>query len=236
MNKAAFSKFIAGLYIVSSRKGNRLNGHVSNSVVQVSSSPALFSIACHKENFTSECILESKAFSVSVLQQDVDLEFLSPWGFKSGADINKFENRNFVLGSLLTPILLEKTIAWIDCKLVNTVDVGSHYLFIGEAIDSEVEKEGVPPLSYPYYHEVIKGISPEHAPTYMEHEMNLAVADGETNQNLIYKCTVCGYEYNPLKGDFMADIPPNTSFADLPADWRCPLCNVGKEFFEPLNE
>ncbi len=47
-----------------------------------------------------------------------------------------------------------------------------------------------------------------------------------------YKCTVCGYIYDPAKGDDTQSIKPNTEFADVPHDWVCPLCKVGKDQFE----
>lgn len=51
-----------------------------------------------------------------------------------------------------------------------------------------------------------------------------------------YECTVCGYIYDPEKGDPDSDIEPGTSFEDLPDDWVCPDCGVDKDFFEPLDE
>ncbi len=48
-----------------------------------------------------------------------------------------------------------------------------------------------------------------------------------------YVCTVCGYVYDPAVGDSSADIPPGTAFEDLPEDWVCPDCGVGKDMFEP---
>lgn len=48
-----------------------------------------------------------------------------------------------------------------------------------------------------------------------------------------YVCNVCGYEYDPAAGDPDNGIAPGTSFEDLPADWVCPLCGVGKEDFSP---
>lgn len=47
-----------------------------------------------------------------------------------------------------------------------------------------------------------------------------------------YKCTVCGYVYDPEAGDPDNDIPSGTAFADLPEDWVCPVCGAGKEEFE----
>ena len=50
-----------------------------------------------------------------------------------------------------------------------------------------------------------------------------------------YVCTVCGYEYDPVEGDPGGGIAPGTSFEDLPDDWVCPVCGVGKSDFEPLD-
>jgi rubredoxin len=51
-----------------------------------------------------------------------------------------------------------------------------------------------------------------------------------------YLCTVCDYVYDPAEGDPEADIPPETPFEELPDDWLCPVCGVGKELFEPIEE
>ena len=48
-----------------------------------------------------------------------------------------------------------------------------------------------------------------------------------------YVCTICNYVYEPEVGDPTSNIPPGTPFADLPDDWVCPECGVGKEYFEP---
>lgn len=51
-----------------------------------------------------------------------------------------------------------------------------------------------------------------------------------------YICTVCDYIYDPAMGDADSGIPAGTAFEDLPDDWECPECAVGKEDFEPYNE
>ena len=53
---------------------------------------------------------------------------------------------------------------------------------------------------------------------------------------LKYSCTICGYVYDPLEGDTENGIKPGIRFEDLPEDWVCPLCGVGKDYFEPVNE
>lgn len=48
-----------------------------------------------------------------------------------------------------------------------------------------------------------------------------------------YECLVCGYIYDPEKGDPSAGVQPGTAFDDLPDDWVCPECGAGKDMFEP---
>ncbi len=50
-----------------------------------------------------------------------------------------------------------------------------------------------------------------------------------------YKCTVCGHIYDPAVGDPIGGFPPGTSFEDLPDDWVCPICNVGKEEYMEMD-
>lgn len=51
-----------------------------------------------------------------------------------------------------------------------------------------------------------------------------------------YECDVCGYVYDPEIGDPENGIAPGTAFEDLPEEWICPVCNVGKEDFSELAE
>ncbi|MCI5697611.1 MAG: rubredoxin [Clostridiales bacterium] len=51
-----------------------------------------------------------------------------------------------------------------------------------------------------------------------------------------YECGACGHIYDPAEGDPENGIAPGTAFEDLPDDWKCPLCGMGKEVFEPVEE
>ena len=53
---------------------------------------------------------------------------------------------------------------------------------------------------------------------------------------MIYVCDTCGYEYDPAKGDPDNGVAPGTKFEDLPDDWTCPVCGVGKDEFSPVEE
>lgn len=48
----------------------------------------------------------------------------------------------------------------------------------------------------------------------------------------VYVCCACGYEYDPAVGDPDNGIQPGTAFEDLPEDWTCPICGMGKDVFE----
>jgi rubredoxin len=50
-----------------------------------------------------------------------------------------------------------------------------------------------------------------------------------------YICDVCGYVYDPAQGDTAGEAKPGTSFEELPQDWVCPLCGVGKDDFSPVD-
>lgn len=236
MDVEAFFKITYGLYIVSSKDGNNFNGHISNTVFQITADPPRFAVASHKDNLTTSYIEKSRLFSISVLEEDVTLDFIGPWGFKSGRSIDKFRDTTYKLGKSGVPIVLDKTIAFIECEVTNQVDTGTHVLFIGKVIDAEIIIPHAKPLTYSHYREVIKGLSPQHSPTYIpdikeiiiHHEHDIPISAGKPAQ---YQCTVCGYIYDPEEGDPHSGIPPGTAFEDIPDDWTCPICGVTKTDF-----
>lgn len=236
MNLDAFYKLSYGLYIVSSIDGENMTGHISNTVFQVTANPAKFAIASNKDNLTTEYIQKSKVFSISVLEQDVDLEFLGPWGFKSGRNENKFASINYKKGSTGAPIILDKTVAWFECKVTDSIDTGTHILFIGEIVDYDLIQENAIPLTYNYYRSVIKGISPKNSPTYLgDHEEKPKEKTKPEANKQLYQCIVCGFIYDPEEGDPDSGILPGTKFEDIPEDWVCPVCGVTKQDFKPID-
>lgn len=237
MDITAFFKVTYGLYVVSSHDGNNLNGHVSNTVFQVTADPPRFAIATHKDNLTTRYIEKSRVFSISILQQEVDLEFLGPWGFKPGTEVDKFKGTNYRTGKSGAPVLLDKAIAYIDCRVVDRMDTGTHILYIGEVVDAVILDPDAKPLTYHYYREVIKGLSPENSPTYTgdKHEPVSMETPAAATTPTRYQCSVCGYIYDPEEGDPHAGIPAGTAFEDIPDDWYCPICGVSKKDFYPID-
>lgn len=228
MNLKALRPISYGLYIIGSRKGDRINGQIANTVIQVCSEPPTISVAINKGNLTHEFIEDSKVFTVSVLCQDAPLSLIGNFGFKSGRDSDKFDGVNYKLGETQAPIVVEHAVAYMEAKVINKVDVGTHTIFIGELVGAEVLTEDEP-MTYAHYHQVKRGTTPKTAPSYIEEKS--IEKEGDTKLAK-YKCSVCGYVYDPEKGDPESNIAPGTPFEDLPDDWVCPVCGAAKSDFE----
>ncbi len=167
MNKKALYSISYGLYIVSSVKGESINGQVANTVIQVCSDPVVVAVAINKNNYTHEFIQSSGLYTASILSRDTPLSFIGNFGFKSGRDVNKFADVNYKLTPNKVPVILDHTLAYIEAKVIDHIDVKTHTIFIGELIDADVLSDGEP-LTYAYYQQVKRGTTPRSAPSYIE--------------------------------------------------------------------
>ena len=223
INFEALFKISYGLYVVSAGNKDKGNGFISNTVFQVTNEPVKFATCCSKNNFTTNLIREAGAFTVSVLQKDASSGIIEKFGYKSGKDIDKMKDIQIKYGETAAPIVLNECIAYLECKLVETFDVGTHLLFIGELVHAEILNNKAEPLTYSYYRETKKGVAPKNAPTYIDKSKSEVKAPNPSSKK--YQCSVCGYVYDEAEED--------EEFDDLPDDWVCPLCGAGKEdFFE----
>ena len=229
MNLKALHNLSYGLYVVASEKQGKLNAQIANTVVQVTSEPPTIAVCINKQNLTHEFITESKVFVASVLSQDTPLSFIGHFGFKSGREIDKLKDVNYKLGEAKAPIVLDHSLAYLEARVINQLDVGTHTIFIGELVGADVLREGEP-MTYAYYHQVKGGSTPKTAPSYIEERK-------ETVSKMAkYECTVCGYIYDPQLGDPDGGIKPGTPFEEIPDDWVCPVCGASKDQFEKIEE
>jgi flavin reductase (DIM6/NTAB) family NADH-FMN oxidoreductase RutF/rubredoxin len=226
MNTRALNKLSYGIYIVSSRKGERLNGQIANTVFQITSEPPTIAICINKNNLTWEFINESKVFTVSILCQDTPLSFIGKFGFKSGRDIEKLNGVNYKLGQTNVAIVLDNTNSYVEAKVSRDMDMGSHTIFIGEIIDADILSEK-PGMTYEYYHQVKRGTTPKAAPSYVQEKEELPKLQK-------YKCKICGWIYDPSIGDPDGNVPPGTPFEKIPNEWRCPVCGASKIDFDKI--
>ena len=151
MNVDILRSLSYGLFVVGSKSGDRINGQLSNTVMQVTSNPLEVVISVNKLNLSHEYISESKVFSVSILPKTFPLSLIGRFGFNSGRDINKFDSVPYKTGLNGTPVLLENSIGYFEAEVLNSFDAGTHTLFIGLITEAEVFNNEEP-MTYAYYH------------------------------------------------------------------------------------
>jgi len=227
VNVTALHKLTYGLYVVSSRKNDRNNGQIANTVFQVTSEPPTLAVCINKENLTHEFIKESGVFTASVLSRETPLSFIGRFGFKSGRETDKFAGVNYITGQTRAPVVTDQTLAYLEGRVVGEVDVGTHTIFTAQLVEADIIRDGEP-MTYAYYHEVKRGAIPKSAPSYIEEGKDSVARMAK------YRCTVCGYIYDPELGDPDSDVKPGTPFQELPDDWACPVCGAVKSDFERI--
>jgi flavin reductase (DIM6/NTAB) family NADH-FMN oxidoreductase RutF/rubredoxin len=218
----AFKRMSYGLYVVCSGNQDKGNGYISNSVFQVTAKPAQFAACCNKDNYTSKIIKETGSYSISILHNEAETSVIDTFGYKSGADIDKLKGMNVKYGRTGVPILLNEAIAWIECKVVKTVDVGTHLIFIGEVLQTEFLDSSKPEMNYAEFKEKKQRKAPANAPTYIEEPE----ASNSEKSGGKYQCQQCGYIHDEDKED--------TPFEELPDDWECPVCGAPKSKFKEV--
>ena len=169
--------------------------------------PNCISIAVNKENYTHGMIMDTGRCNISVLSTEATFELFQHFGFQSGRDVNKFGDypaANYKLADNGIPYIVVGTNAYMSLTVKQTVDLGSHTLFICEPTAMEVLSDAGS-CSYEYYQAEIKP-RPQPAGT---------TSQGKT----IWRCVICGYEW---EGE------------ELPDDFICPICKHPKDDFEKI--
>lgn len=180
-----------GVFVITAHADNRDNGCISNTLQQVTATPNRVALSLNKSNLTTEMIIKSGCFTASVIDKSADFDLFSRFGFQSGRTVDKFKDFTDVKrvenGTLA---VTRSTNAFISAKVEQTVDLGSHYMFIAEVTQAESLSD-TPSATYEYYQNAIKP-KPEKR------------ADGKT----VWRCKVCGYEYvgEELPSDFICPV------------------------------
>jgi len=232
MDFEAFFQMSYGLYIITSIKDGQKNGYIGNTAFQVTATPPQIGISVNRDNYTHTFIEQSGLFGLSVLTQDARKETIQTFGYKGGRDVDKFAGVQWKTTPSGLVLVTSDCSAVFECKVVTSLPVGTHTLFVGEVLSAEVLDPKAVPLTYEHYRKAFKAKSPQKAPTYVD-ETYLKKESQSMNKQ-IYICQVCNYEYDPKLGDPDSGIPPGTAFEDIPDDWVCPICGATKADFEPL--
>ncbi len=165
MNNNVFKKLSYGVYIVACEYNGKYTGCTVNSIMQITSDPAIIALSVNHENYTHVCIEETKKFSISILSEQSNPLAIGTFGFRSGRDCNKFDIIPYDIKNSLP--VIKDACAYLICELKGKIDTHSHTVYIAEVIDGDVLND-IKPMTYEYYHNVIKGKSPKTAPTYIK--------------------------------------------------------------------
>ncbi len=159
-----------------------------------------------------------------MLQAEADAGLIGRFGYKSGKDINKMEGMEVKFGETGVPIVLNDAIAFLECRVVETYDVGTHLMFIGELVQAEVLDDSKEALDLPALPKVKKGVAPKNAPTYM---------DKSKLEKPARKGLATGTSVLPAD-IFIDEAQEGKKFEELPDDWVCPVCGAEKDDFFKL--
>ncbi len=190
MGNRALYKLGYGLYVLTARDCGNDNGCIVNTVQQVASAPETLAVAVSKLNYTHGMIEKTGIFNVSVLDNTVPFEVFRHFGFQSGRDTKKIAE-GAVRGRNGLSYIPTFTNAYMGCKVRQTIDLGSHTLFLAEITEAEVLSEN-PSVTYAEYHSRIKP---------QPQKKDESVKKG-------WRCRICGYVYEgeELPEDFVCPI------------------------------
>ncbi len=217
MDLSVLNNLSYGMYIITTKRENKKVGCFINTAMQITSKNPMIAISLNKENYTNEILKETRKCAISVLGENASQELISKFGYFSSREVNKFEDINYQNIEEL-PVVLEDTCGYIIGEVIRVIDAETHDIFLIRVQQTAKVLE-TKPMTYRYYHEVLKGKAPKKAPTYQEEKSS----EKKANR---YQCSICGYIYDDSKEE--------VNFEDLPDDWTCPLCGVGKDKFIKL--
>ena len=188
MDTKALFKIGYGLYVLTAND-EKDNGCIINTVMQVTSNPLQIAIAVNKRNYTTAMIQKTRKFNISVLSEKADFNIYKHFGYQSGKDVNKFENFSDTKRSPNGVLYITSgTNAYISAYVQQEIDLGTHFLFIGQLVASE-------------------NLSDDKSATY-EYYQNNVKPKPETNNKKGWRCKICGYIYEgeELPADYICPI------------------------------
>ena len=186
----AMHKFSYGLFVLTAKDGAKDNGCIINTAIQAADKPKQVSVCVNKANYICEMIEKTGHFTLSFLTEEADFNLFQHFGFQCGRDVDKFQDFQDAKRGKNGILYLTKAVnAMVSVKVNQTLDLGSHLLFVGEVTEEQVLSD-VPSVTYQYYFDHIKPKPEEHPK-----------AKG-------WVCKICGYVYEgeDLPSDFICPI------------------------------
>lgn len=213
----AMHKLTYGLFILSTKSGEKHNGCIINTAMQVTTSPNRIAFAVNKSNYTHDMLMESKVFNISILSEAATFEQFKRFGFQSGRDVDKLKGYedSYEVAENGVAYITEGTNAVISGTVFKTEDLGTHTMFYCDVTGMNVLAD-VPSATYEYYQKHIKPQPQSVAVGERVGSLEKSISsDGVT----VWRCIVCGFEWI---GE------------ELPDDFICPICKHPKADFEKI--
>ena len=179
-----------GLFVLTAQADGRDSGCIINTAGQVTSTPNRISVAVNKDNYTHELVLRSGKFNISILSQAAGFDLFRRFGFQSGRTVDKFadftacarcENGLY--------FITQGTNGYISAEVEQTIDLGTHTMFIASVTDMQV-------------------LSPSPSATYAYYQSSIKPKPEKSAAKTAWRCTVCGYIYEgeTLPADFVCPL------------------------------
>ena len=220
--KTSIRQISYGIFVVATEAGGKINGQAANTVAQLTSEPNQLAVCLNKNNYTTELVLQSGRMVVHVMGLDA-FEVVANFGYSSGRDRDKFAGFEPVMKDGL-PCLMKESLSGMICRVVEKLDVGSHYLFVVSVEDGFVNKDkaGVEPMTYADFRAIKSGKKVAKAAPAEAVAAEVKPAAGGK-----YVCRVCGFVYDPAV--------EGMAFEDQPDTYVCPVCGAPKSEFDPVS-
>ena len=190
-NKALFN-LPYGVFMLATSADDVENGCITNTCIQVANDPTRIAIAVINANYTCELIKKSGIFTITLLDETCTFETIEHFGMQSGRDVDKMGNMTLPRDENGIPYLGWQSASVISAKVAESIDLGSHTLFIAEVTDAKVLSDNAP-LTYEYYRNNIK-------PQPVEQPKGKKITG--------WRCRICGYVYEGavLPDDFICPL------------------------------
>ncbi|MFA5110656.1 MAG: flavin reductase family protein [Desulfobaccales bacterium] len=146
MQEVAFTALVHGVYVVTTRLDDKVNGMTASWASQVSLHPLMVMVSIAPARYSHSLIKESGVFAINVLTSD-HVDLAKRFGYKSGRSVDKFAGLNWTTALTGAPIL-PQAYAYLDLKLVHSFTAGDHTLFVGEAVAAKILHPNSQPLIF----------------------------------------------------------------------------------------
>ena len=164
-----------GLYVVTTKDGEKDNGLIVNTVTQLTDTPNRVAVTINKRNYSCDLASKTGLLNISTLSQDAPFKLFQHFGFQSGKDVDKLAGFKHAQRSNNGLLFLDKYAnSYISCKVINQLDLQTHVMFICDVTQC-VKLSDKETMTYTYYHKNVKP-KPE-------------------TEKKGYVCKICGYVY-----------------------------------------